>query len=100
MDQKKQTKNILKKCVNDILKECGIYTNNIIDAIVTRALDDIDKIKEESDNDDIYNGMEIGKCCFCEGDCNPQSQSCGLCTRGLSGVAIGLPVPNHLQKFL
>lgn len=58
-------------------------------------------IKKETDsqNDSELN-MEIGECCFCGGECNPMSQSCGICSRGLSGVAIGIPAPNHLKKYL
>ena len=44
--------------------------------------------------------LEPGTCCFCDGECNPLSQSCGLCARGLSGAALGLPVPRHLRKFI
>ena len=41
-----------------------------------------------------------GVCCFCGFECNPMSQSCGSCARGLSGAAIGLPVPKHLKKYI
>tara|TARA_B110000908_G_C10171940_1_gene411300 strand:- start:430 stop:930 length:501 start_codon:yes stop_codon:yes gene_type:complete len=44
--------------------------------------------------------IKAGVCCFCKGDCNPMSQSCGQCARGISGAAIGIPVPYHLKKFL
>lgn len=44
MDLKKQSKDILEKCVNDILKSCGLYTNDEIDAIVAQAQEDIDEI--------------------------------------------------------
>lgn len=43
---------------------------------------------------------DIGTCCFCGFECNPLSQSCGSCARGISGAAIGLPVPDHLKKFV
>jgi len=46
------------------------------------------------------NEMEIGECCFCGGDCNPMSQSCGMCSRGISGAAIGIPVPEYLKKYV
>jgi hypothetical protein len=84
MDLKKQSKDILEKCVNDILKACGLYTNDEIDAIVAQAQED----------------MGIGKCCFCGDDCNPMSQSCGSCARGMSGAVLGLPVPEYLKQFL
>ena len=77
MDLKKQSKDIKEKCVNDILKACGLYTNDEIDAIVAQAQDD----------------MGIGKCCFCGDDCNPMS-------RGMSGAVLGLPVPEYLKQFL
>ena len=32
---------------------------------------------------------EYGKCCFCNGPCNPQSQSCGSCARDVTGYALG-----------
>lgn len=41
-----------------------------------------------------------GICCFCGFDCNPMSQSCGSCMRGISGAAIGLPVPSYLKKIV
>lgn len=44
--------------------------------------------------------FDVGTCCFCGFECNPLSQSCGSCTRGISGAAIGLPVPDHLKKFV
>lgn len=34
----------------------------------------------EPEMGEIY---EIGFCCFCQGPCNPQSQSCGTCSREL-----------------
>ena len=44
--------------------------------------------------------LDIGICCFCGFECNPMSQSCGSCARGISGAAIGIPVPSHLRKFV
>lgn len=43
---------------------------------------------------------EMGQCCFCGFECNPLSQSCGACSRGLSGVAVGIPIPDHLQEYI
>jgi hypothetical protein len=40
-----------------------------------------------------------GICCYCGYECNPFSQSCGTCSRGLSGVAIGIPVPEYLKTL-
>lgn len=103
MDLKKQSKDILEKCVNDILKACGLYTNDEIDAIVAQAQEDIDEIIEagsETDEEEPQEDMGIGKCCFCGDDCNPMSQSCGSCARGMSGAVLGLPVPEYLKQFL
>lgn len=44
--------------------------------------------------------LDIGTCCFCGFECNPLSQSCVSCARGISGAAIGLPVPDHLKKIV
>jgi hypothetical protein len=42
--------------------------------------------------------MDIGTCCFCGDECNPCSQSCGSCTRSLSGFSLGWnPLPLHLR---
>lgn len=40
-----------------------------------------------------------GKCCYCNDACNPASQSCGSCSRGISGVAIGIQAPEHLKEY-
>lgn len=69
---------------NKIHKDNKIFIENMLMKCLTR----------------LDNQEEIGICCFCEGECNPMSQSCGSCARGLSGVAIGIPVPPHLRKFL
>lgn len=39
-----------------------------------------DAIENYCENAEIY---EIGFCCFCQGPCNPLSQSCGTCSREL-----------------
>jgi predicted secreted acid phosphatase len=50
------------------------------------------------------NSDERGKCCFCGGECNPYSQSCGMCSRTLTGYAMGwnsLPpylFPKHIKE--
>jgi hypothetical protein len=31
-----------------------------------------------------YDNPELGVCCFCRGECNFMSQSCGTCSRSLS----------------
>jgi hypothetical protein len=51
-----------------------------------------------SENNESYENN--GTCCFCGFECNSSSQSCGFCTRGISGHSIGLPVPAHLKKFI
>jgi hypothetical protein len=39
----------------------------------------------------------IGKCCFCNEDCNSFSQSCGNCARSLTGAAMGWDInPNSI----
>ena len=55
--------------------------------------------KETKKTKDIYQ-LDKGICCFCANVCNPLSQSCGYCSRGISEAAIGLPVPIHLRKYI
>tara|TARA_Y100000389_G_scaffold118881_1_gene116059 strand:- start:708 stop:1130 length:423 start_codon:yes stop_codon:yes gene_type:complete len=55
------------------------------------------ELNYESESDE---NMEIGECCFCGGECNPMSQSCGSCSRGIAGAGIGIPAPDHLKKYL
>jgi hypothetical protein len=116
MDVTTQTQHILKECVENILRECGLHANDAIDAIVANSLIKIYEANEEqvsdneeqvSDNEeqvsyekDMYDGMGVGNCCFCNDECNPMSQSCGSCMRGLSGGVFSIPVPGHLQKFM
>lgn len=108
MNQTQKIKNIVTKCVEDITLECQIIniTNRTLQQILSACLEDIEKILQEDkdkdkDNDDKENILlDVGVCCFCSGECNPLSQSCGSCSRGLSGAALGLPVPDHLQQFL
>ena len=65
----------------------------------------VEKCKPESElpSIEVLQSMpdteEYGTCCYCNGDCNILSQSCGLCSRGLSGQIFGFEVPSHLQKF-
>jgi len=33
--------------------------------------------------------QEIGECCFCKGECNPLSQSCGQCMRETNMYRLG-----------
>ena len=44
--------------------------------------------------------LNIGICCFCGFECNPLSQSCGSCARGISGVALGIPIPPYMKDFV
>ena len=44
--------------------------------------------------------LEIGICCYCGLECNPLSQACGYCNRGISGTVIGIPTPEHLKKYV
>jgi hypothetical protein len=54
-------------------------------------------LKEESKVDPV----ELpGICCFCGYECNPLSQSCGSCSRRLSGAVFGQPVPEYLKKYM
>lgn len=77
MDLKEQTQNILKECVENILSACGLHTNDLIDAIVAKSLDEIEEVHTEKESkESMYDGMGVGKCCFCGDECNPQSQSC------------------------
>lgn len=32
---------------------------------------------------------EVGQCCFCQGECNPCSQSCGRCARDMTMQMLG-----------
>ena len=57
-------------------------------------------LHEDEDANDPRDEMCIGTCCICKGECNLMSQSCGSCARGLSGVALGLPTPDHILEFL
>jgi hypothetical protein len=122
MDVTTQIRDILKECVENILIECGLPNNDAIDAIVANSInkieeshkgqvsddegqvsDDEGQVSDDecqvSDDNYIYD-MDIGKCCFCNDECNPMSQSCGSCMRGLSVTALGIHVPGNLQKFM
>lgn len=37
---------------------------------------------------------EIGKCCFCGDECNPDSQSCGSCARDMTMMSMGWNTKN------
>ena len=43
-----------------------------------------DKLSESSESEEAR-----GTCCFCGGECNPCSQSCGRCARAVSGRVLG-----------
>jgi hypothetical protein len=50
-------------------------------------------IDYSSDNQEV-----VGTCCFCEGECNPMSQSCGVCARKMTGWSIGMnKIPSYLK---
>lgn len=49
---------------------------------------------------EFKNEFDMGICCFCGFECNPLSQSCGSCARGISGIALGIPVPPHMREFI
>ena len=44
-----------------------------------------DPSSEEEDSDPQIEGV----CCFCKGECNPASQSCGRCARNMTMNAMG-----------
>ncbi len=46
---------------------------------VHKFIDDNALIKDDNTEE-----PEVGTCCFCKGECNPASQSCGSCARSLS----------------
>lgn len=72
--------------------------NNIENMIrITLHDEKHNEIKANSPPDPILS--DIGICCYCGDECNPLSQSCGACARGLSGRAFGFKVPEHLKKF-
>lgn len=100
-----KTQNILKECVKNVLESAGLHTNDLIDNIVNRSLLEIDEVNKSlvdivDEQNETCNELSVGECCFCGGECNPMSQSCGYCSRGISGVAIGLTVPYELRKFV
>jgi hypothetical protein len=90
--------------IDDFLNVFESYSYNKKDdikIIITDSLTTIYNLKYEDEDEDEYEYDEdIGTCCFCGDECNQMSQSCGSCARGLSGIAIGLPVPEHLIEFL
>lgn len=45
--------------------------------------------------------LEVGICCYCGGYCNPCSQSCGYCSRKLTGYALGWnSLDENLRQFV
>jgi hypothetical protein len=80
--------NVIKQ-KKDIIKEFTVD-----DIIITELSDDSSSETEETHE------LDVGECCFCGRECNPMSQSCGYCARGISGAVIGLAVPYELQKFI
>ena len=112
MNQTQKIKDTITKCINDILSECEIiYPSEEIKHLILKCLEDTDEIlKDEecvcgidSDDSQLHNNEHkkefVGECCFCGDQCNPLSQSCGSCSRGISGSAIGIPIPEHLKLF-
>ena len=60
---------------------------------------DVEPLISESKNN---NSMYINKCCFCNNEIPWESQSCGLCSRGLSsyGLSFGPSVlPDYLHRI-
>ena len=54
--------------------------------------DDLPEQEEsgEMSDDDLPEQEESrGKCCFCNEECNPSSQSCGRCARAATGYSLG-----------
>ena len=105
MDSKEQIRDIVSKCIDDILSSVVLsYDQRLtINRLRSEWLNQIEEIIQEtktseSDGDSIDLLELPGKCCFCGDECNPLSQSCGSCSRGISGAVFGLPVPEHLKK--
>lgn len=74
------TKDNYTNTMNKFMRKIGIvrimYDNNH---------NDIEKIIEKSINQlrNNISNFEVGTCYFCQGECNPMSQSCGKCARGV-----------------
>ena len=70
---------------NDFMVSIGIVSGmhsddrNYIENILETGFDEIRQLYDKSE---MYGGMGVGTCCYCNGDCNPQSQACGPCMRG------------------
>lgn len=43
---------------------------------------------------------EYGTCCFCNEYCNPLSQSCGRCSRNITGFELGWNPLNRNLEYL
>ena len=109
MDSKEEIRDIVSKCIDDILSYGVVLSDDQKTSINTLRSEWFNQIEEilmketnisesDEDTDDL---IDIpGKCCFCGDECNSLSQSCGSCSRGISGAVFGLPVPEHLKKFL
>lgn len=43
---------------------------------------------------------EYNKCCICNSECNPSSQTCGMCAHDLTGYALGWNTSEHIREYL
>jgi len=55
------------------------------------------------DEDDQWNSLlcneQLGKCCYCHGECNYLSQACGRCARDLTLHSLGAkPFPDYIPR--
>ena len=65
-----------------IVSSMHIDDSTNIESMVKPSLDEIREMYPTPKNKNMYGGMDVGTCCYCKGDCNPQSQCCGPCMRG------------------
>lgn len=78
-----------RKCKR-IVKDTGTYCKQHTDKIkytLQRSDSCLSTVSDKSIASTVscnYDDFEIGKCCFCNNDCNPCSQTCGRCARNLT----------------
>ena len=69
----------------DITKHLGINDLYSIEGLMREVLYKVFLLYNRSvNNDDSITVEEVGSCCFCGSDCNPQSQTCGICPREIA----------------
>ena len=80
-------KHILKDRSSGKMRRCKKMVSNTFCYIHAHIHDDTDDKHTHDDNNN--KGMnevvlDFGKCCYCDGACNPLSQACGICVRIMS----------------